>query len=154
MKTFSLFFIVLCLLLTGVSHGEESGMPATYGSSITLNKSISLAYAIEHFDEINNREILLEGRVSQLCQVKGCWMVLQSGQDAVRVTFKDYGFFVPNHLKGKKVRAQGRLHVEVMEVSQARHFAQDAGKSREEIEQINEPVEEYRFVATAVEFQP
>ncbi|MDH3975239.1 MAG: DUF4920 domain-containing protein [Deltaproteobacteria bacterium] len=154
MKTFSLFFIMLCLLVTGVSNGEKSGAPATYGSSITLNKSVSLAYAIEHFDEIKNREVLLEGKVSKLCQVKGCWMVLQSEQGAVRVTFKDYGFFVPDDLKGKKVRAQGRLHVEIMEVSQARHFAQDAGKSREEIEKIKEPIKEYRFVATAVEVQP
>jgi len=154
MKTFSLLSIVLCLLVTGVSHGSESWTPATYGSSITLKTSISLSYAIEHFDEVKNREILLEGRVSKLCQVKGCWMVLQSEQGAVRVTFKDYGFFVPQLLKGKKVRAQGRLHVEIMEVSQARHFAQDAGKSREEIEKINVPIKEYRFIATAVEVQP
>ena len=99
---------------------------------------------------MKHKEILLEGKVSKICEKKGCWMALEGEGGSIRVTFKNYSFFVPKEVVEKRVQAQGVLSEEVMEISEARHYAQDAGKSEAEIQQIRQPSKEYRFVATAV----
>jgi len=81
-------------------------------------------------------------------------MVLKGTNNSIRVTFKDYGFFVPKDIDEKLVQAQGVLSEEVMNISQARHFAKDAGQSAAEIQRIKQKSKEYRFIATAVKILP
>ncbi|MBK7110455.1 MAG: DUF4920 domain-containing protein [Bacteroidetes bacterium] len=70
--------------------------------------------------------------------------------ESMRVSFKDYGFFVPKDLEGKQVIVQGVAEVKTISVDDQRHFAEDAGKTKEEIESITEPQEELVFVADGV----
>ena len=44
----------------------------------------------------------------------------------------------------------GKAFKEVTTVEELRHYAEDEGKSEEEIAAITEPVEEYKFVADGV----
>ncbi len=150
MKSKLLCVLISALLFLGVSSADEIVAPGHYGAEITLDAPVTVGYAIGHIDELKEREILLKGQVAKVCENKGCWMVLQSDQGEVRVTFKDYGFFVSPELIDQQVWAQGRLYEETLDISQARHFAKDAGASQEELQKIDQPVREYRFVATAV----
>ena len=44
------------------------------------------------------------GKIIDVCTKKGCWMKLDMGNNnAVRVTFKDYGFFVPTDASGEVI---------------------------------------------------
>ena len=70
--------------------------------------------------------------------------------NTMRVTFKDYGFFVPKDISGKKIIFEGTPEVTTTSVDEQRHYAQDAGKSKEEIAKISEPKRELTFVATGV----
>ena len=96
--------------------------------------------------------VKIQGEITQTCSKKGCWMTLAvKGQDELRVTFKDYGFFVPKEgVEGKSAIVEGQLIKSVTEVETLRHFAEDAGKSKEEIAAITEPKEEYSFIASGV----
>jgi hypothetical protein len=49
--------------------------------------------------------------VERNCTTKGCWMQVAPapGEKGVRVTFKDYGFFIPLNSKGMKVKAVGTI---------------------------------------------
>ena len=70
---------------------------------------------------------------------------------AMKVRFRDYGFFVPKHgLEGKEVVMQGRAKKEVTDVDMLRHYAEDAGKSKEEIAEITEPEMSWTFEADGV----
>ncbi len=149
---------ILILLIMGLCAGyalaNESQQVSTFGKEITLSSAMTVEQAIRDINKLENREVLLEGTVSKLCEVKGCWMVLEGGNSSIRVTFKNYDFFVPKDIAGRSVQAQGVLSEEIMGISQARHFAKDAGKSDAEIQQIQQPTKEYRFVATAVKILP
>lgn len=79
-------------------------------------------------------------------------MDLPNGE-SMRVTFKDYGFFVPKNAHGYPVVLEGEAVKVVTDVASLRHYAQDGGASAEEIENITEPKEEYTFVATGVLIQ-
>lgn len=152
MKT--LFHTMFMLVLLSGGAYAESGQSQRYGGAITLKEPVSVQYAVENFMRLGGKELLLEGTVTKVCEMKGCWMGLRSADSELRVTFKNYGFFVSPKLIDRMVWAQGRLHEEVMTVGQARHFARDAGLPESEVEKITQPVKEYRFVATAVEERP
>jgi hypothetical protein len=94
--------------------------------------------------------IKVEATVAEVCKMKGCWMVLTEGDLAVRTTFKDYGFFVPKDLPGRVVAAEGLLSRTVTPEADARHFAEDAGASPEEIARIVGDQEGWSFVADSV----
>ena len=94
------------------------------------------------------------GKVSGVCQAKGCWMNIVSDADTSKtemfVQFKDYGFFMPKDLAGKEVVMKGKAYMEVTSVEDLRHFAEDEGLSKEEIEKITEPKTELKFMASGV----
>lgn len=140
----------LCLFGVSASFADNAKQPGQYGGEITLTQAYSVDDAIAQYASLKDQEILLEGKVTKVCQMKGCWMAFKSQVGLVRVTFKDYGFFVSEGLVGKEVLAQGVMFEETMSVSEARHYAEDAGMPKEEIEKITEPVREFRFVAAAV----
>jgi len=68
----------------------------------------------------------------------------------MRITFRDYGFFVPKDASGKEVIIQGIAKKEVTSVEELRHYAEDAGESEEAIAAITEPEENIVFVADGV----
>lgn len=89
--------------------------------------------------------------VTDVCQAKGCWMKLnlEDGTQAM-VRFKDYGFFVPKDIGGKEVVVDGKAFVDMMTVEDQRHYAEDEGKSEEEVASITEPKKTYSFEASGV----
>ena len=96
-------------------------------------------------------EVVIEAEILECCRKKGCWMTIDMGEGkSMRVTFKDYGFFVPLNADGRVATLKGAASVDTVDVETLRHFAEDAGKSKEEIEAITEPEYELTFEATGV----
>ncbi len=150
----AIFIFMIITLYAGYALANDYKHVSTFGKEITISHSISVEHAINNFNKLKNKEILIEGMVGKVCEVKGCWMVLKGANDSIRVTFNDYGFFVPKDIDEKSVQAQGVLSKEVMNISEARHFAKDAGQSAAEIQHIKQKSKEYRFIATAVKILP
>ena len=74
----------------------------------------------------------------------------QQADKSIRVTFKDYGFFVPASLQGKDVVLNGQLFEKVENVELQKHYLEDQGASREQILKITEDKKTYHFVASGV----
>lgn len=95
--------------------------------------------------------VKMTGTIGKSCQVNGCWMNVDRGGEPMRVTFKDYSFFIPKgDLSGREVVLEGKAELETTSVEDLKHFAEDEGKSEEEIAQITEPKTEVVFEATGV----
>lgn len=98
-------------------------------------------------DTINSK---IKATIKEVCPVKGCWMTLDIGNDEeMMVRFKDYGFFMPLNAEGDVV-INGKMFVEEMSVEDQKHYAEDAGKTEEEILAINQPKKVYAFEANGV----
>ena len=98
-------------------------------------------------------EAQLKANVEAVCQTKGCWMNLvddSAGDAAIFVKFKDYGFFMPKDIAGEVVVVRGIAYKEVTSVEELKHYAEDEGKSQEEIDAITEPEFSYAFIADGV----
>lgn len=102
-------------------------------------------------DSVN---VIMRAKVADVCQAKGCWMniVDPTGTSAeeIFVQFQDYGFFMPKDIAGQEVIVEGKAYKQETTVEELRHYAEDAGKSAEEIAAITEPVMEKKFMATGV----
>lgn len=125
---------------------ERFGAPLVLSAARTLPVETLLASA-ERYDGATLR---VEGPVSEVCAKKGCWMTLGSGEPRMRVTFQDYGFFVPTDAGGARVRVEGVFRIEETPVDEARHYLEDAGRHAEAAA-ITAPVRSYTLVATGVE---
>lgn len=89
--------------------------------------------------------------IKDVCSKKGCWMKLGlDNSEETMVRFKDYGFFMPLDSKGKEVIVEGKAFIKEVPVDELKHYAEDAGKSKEEIDKITEPKVEFAFEATGV----
>lgn len=119
-----------------------------YGAGVKSTVYIPLSQAVA--EKKFNTTVALKATVVEVCQVKGCWMILVDGDTKVRVTFKDYGFFMPKNLAGAVVVVEGVLSEEVLSEKDARHYAEDAGKSKAEIAKIKGDQRELGFEATGV----
>jgi len=96
-------------------------------------------------------DMKIEGKVVDVCKKKGCWMTLEMANgEPMRVTFKDYAFFMPMDIVGKKVVLDGVAKKQTISVETLRHYAEDAKKSPEEVAKITDPKKELAFEAKGV----
>lgn len=123
-----------------------------YGAPVAAEgETLAVASALDRATELNGKTVRLSGLVTAACQAKGCWMALAAGDGReMRVTFRDYGFFVPKDLPGATVIAEGTLEVREVSVEEQRHLASDAGRPKAEIEAILSPKTETALVADGV----
>ncbi|PJC07231.1 MAG: DUF4920 domain-containing protein, partial [Flavobacteriaceae bacterium CG_4_9_14_0_8_um_filter_34_30] len=80
----------------------------------------------------------------------GCWMKMDLGEKEVMIKFKDYAFFMPKDIAGKEVILNGKAFIEEMSIEDQKHFAEDAGKSEDEIADIKESKRTLSFVSDGV----
>ncbi|MCW8195934.1 DUF4920 domain-containing protein [Proteobacteria bacterium 005FR1] len=122
-----------------------------YGQQLSGRSPVSVVSAIQQLDANDRLAVTVRGQVDSVCQVKGCWMGFATEAGDVRVTFKDYGFFVPFSVLGKSVVAEGELEKVTLSLAESKHLVEDAGGDPA---QVVEPIVEYRLVATGVKVDP
>jgi len=151
-----IFFALLVLTAFACSNSKDSSIEGTlvgkYGEEITEEGTISTEKMVAMLDESDSVVVKVKGEITATCAMKGCWMnlVMPDGEE-MRVTFKDYGFFVPTEgMEGNLAIIDGVVTKTLTDVETLRHYAQDAGKPQTEIDAITEDKEELAFVANGV----
>jgi len=134
--------LIAALTTTSALASQQYGapMPGT-GEAVSLASAIAQAEAADGF------EGKIRGRVTEVCRKKGCFMILTDAEQYARVTFKDYGFFIPTDTGSVESTAYGRLEVVSLSREEAAHFAADAGQNPN----AATAKREYSIVATSVE---
>lgn len=133
---------------------KEKRNYASFGEKIDDSGAISVSELSKEYAKLSEGDTLtvkFEGNINEVCKKKGCWMTvtLEDGQDAF-IRFKDYGFFVPLNADSSYTVVSGKAFVNEVSVEELRHFAQDAGRSEEEIANITSPKREFAFTADGV----
>ncbi|HET8859299.1 DUF4920 domain-containing protein [Marivirga sp.] len=161
MRKLFLSFILLSLFTIACNQKEQSEgnsqanevlkEESFLGESFKLEEETKLINLVSEMENSDSVIATIEAKVTEVCQAKGCWMKVNlPNGESMRVTFKDYGFFMPKDLAGKSVKMHGVAKKEETDVETLKHFAEDAGKSEDEIAQITEPKMDYKFVASGV----
>jgi hypothetical protein len=141
-----LFILSLMVLIASVTIAQDH-----FGKQISKEGAINTDELVNQMDGKKELNTKVEGKVLEVCQMKGCWMMLELPEgESMRVKFKDYAFFVPKDIAGKSVVIQGTASTVTTSVDELRHYAEDAGASEEEIAEITEPKTELAFEAEGV----
>ncbi|MBI3181790.1 MAG: DUF4920 domain-containing protein [Myxococcales bacterium] len=142
--------IPVALLLLALPASAEEVVKR--GEKLKGAPAVTLAEVLKAPQKHEGKTLCLEGKVRKNCERKGCWMELADSEKGpgVRVTFKDYGFFVPLDSAGKLAKVEGEVKVRELSEEDAKHYESEGafiarspdGKARE-----------VQLVATGVELR-
>lgn len=135
-----ILFPTVLLALTGLAHAGE---PARYGAPLPATTAIPVAAAVAAFDQHAGKPQRYSGRITQVCQNQGCWMMLEDNGQAARVMFKDHAFLIPKDSTG---------HAEVVGVLSRKELTPEQVEHlRAESKGLEVSPVEYRIVAEGAE---
>ena len=156
-----LFYLLIPVLsLTACSQSSETTEEENtelegdhYGpKEVKTGDAISVSDMLEaHAKKGKKAKYTFEGTITEVCSKAGCWVNVDDGQGGTfMVRFKDH-FTIPTETEvGTKAIFHGEAFDDEVSVELLQHFAEDAGKSQEEIDAITEPEQSLGFTADGV----
>ena len=119
-----LFLPVLLLSVAGLVHAGDA---KTYGEPIPSEGAVvPISTAAADVDAHAGEPRRYSGRITEVCQKEGCWMMLEDDGQAARVLMRDHAFSVPKDASGQ-AEVYGVLSVKQLSPEAAEHLAEDAG---------------------------
>jgi len=142
------YFLIIWFSLIGLNSCDSANQKwESFGAKISSESVEGSRAMMEKVTTTDSIPVKFEAEIAEVCQMKGCWMTLKTDDgSSIRVTFKDYGFFVPKDAGGKKVIIEGKAISSNLDEETARHYAKDAGKEFDE----NSSLTEISVVASGV----
>ena len=107
----------------GTDVVAEQAAPSLFGEEFNADGAADInSIDPSSIAESDSLDAVVYGTVKEVCQVKGCWMKLNIGNDIeVMVNFKDYGFFVPKDIVGKNVLVNGEAYKRTISINELKH---------------------------------
>lgn len=122
-----------------------------YGAKVDASGAIAMSELPAMLEKNDNIDTKIKATVLDVCPKKGCWLSIAVNDSTTAfVKMKDYAFFLPVAAKGKTVVMDANIQMKTISVAEQQHYAEDAKKSREEIEAITQPKKEIRVLAKGI----
>lgn len=148
--TITLVATLFCFNLYAQPNSTPAVKGTNYGVKIVNKGAIEVDVLEQKLETTNTFKGKFKGTVVSVCEKKGCWMKLaQTDGEGIMIRF-DYKFFMPLNIVGKDVVIDGVAKVTTTSVEDLKHYAEDEGKSKEEIAKITEPKKEIEITAKGV----
>ena len=126
---------------------EVSDTHEVFGAPLPeKDEFVTIETLVEKSEVYDGKNVLVTTRIARVCQKKGCFFLAQAGAETVRISFQDYGFFIPTDSGGKTVTLAGTFERKPLSREEAVHYAEDAGEPVPE----TIPAYQYTIVATGV----
>ena len=150
-KIFFSAFILAALTVTAQDKEKiQAAKGVVYGEVSNHDKSIAA-------DDVKGKlvndqyEGQIKARVVEVCKAEGCWIkVARKDGSTMMVRAKDHKFLMPENIVGKTVLIEGAATVKETTEEMRKHYAEDAGKSKEEIAKIKGSEKDVQFAAKGV----
>ena len=102
-----------------------------YGENMPKGKAVDISAASKNLAAYANKPAKFKGRITQVCKMEGCWLMIESNAQAARIKTKDHAFVIPKDSKGEAI-VFGELKRVELKPEVAKHLAEDAGTSASE----------------------
>ncbi len=123
-------------------HGHQHAPPAAtpvqttadgavYGAKLpeTLPATVSLDSVVAKPEALLGKAGAFSGRITQVCQKQGCWLVLGADNgEFARVFMHDHAFSVPKDAAGEAI-VYGTLGEKTLSAEEAEHLKKDGAKA-------------------------
>lgn len=140
---FSLLVAVAAMVIVNAQDAESAKPGVTYGKYSEEGVKPISVNDLEKKMSDNKFDGKIQGKVVEVCQAMGCWAKLKKEDGStVMIKVKDHEFAMPMDIVGRTVVVEGKAELKETSVEMLKHYAEDAGKSKEEIEKIKDPRKE------------
>lgn len=158
--------LALCLFLAACSTavaGDKAAAPATappaaeadgwaaYGTPFSTDTVVtSAADLFASPADFVGKSVRVEGRVADVCQKMGCWMVIAEGDQSMRVLMKDHAFSVDKQGAGSTCQIDGIVEAKTIDPKTVEHFESESAEGAVIPEKQAKSDVVYQFVAAGV----
>lgn len=128
MKYLSILALCACILAVSLA-GEKK-----YGKEITLKEKTKISDIIANPEKYDGKRVLVEGPITDVCKMRGCWIRLGSDKEFETMTFKveDGVIVFPMEVKGKTAIAEGVVSITTtsveQQIEQGKKHAKESGE--------------------------
>ena len=154
--------LISFLLVSSVLAGTESTAVLRLSEAVEIGpnyevfgapmpdktQGLSLTDLIAQKQSYRGKEVRVSATIKQVCQAKGCFFIATQDDNWARITFSDYGFFVPTNTANSRVLIKGIFSEIELSNTQAQHYRADLG-SGEDLED-DRSSSEYSIIASSV----
>jgi hypothetical protein len=144
--------------VAGEVAAAEDGAKTEWDAFGTLSETGEVMSAAALLDDPAphvGKTLAVEGRVADVCQKAGCWMVVTDGDRNMRVRMKDHGFAVAKDGTGRDCRVHGEVVEIEVDPATVAHFKSESAKP-EEMPEAALPEDAkvtYELIASAVQLK-
>lgn len=158
MKKVIFYLLIIPIFIACTSKGQEDRETemVSYGpAKVDIKKAIPTNDMLAQMKDVNGeKQFTIDAEISEVCSKAGCWInVKKPDGSTFMVRFKDHFTIPPKTAVGTKAYLSGKAYWDTIPVDMLQHFAEDAGKTKEEIEKITEPKFELAFEADGITFE-
>jgi hypothetical protein len=124
----------LALLVSLLVGAGPARAAETFGGGVSAGETTSIQKILADPDAYVGQRVRIEGQVSDVCPMKGCWMEIAEPEgDRLRVKVEDGVIIFPKDAKGKRAVAEGVLEELPMDREQyvrwMSHLAEERGET-------------------------
>lgn len=106
----------------------------TYGEGVTPGETTSISKILAQPDAYVGQRVRVEGKVTEVCPMKGCWMeIAETERDRIRIKVEDGVIVFPKEAEGKRAVAEGVVESLSLDreryVSWMSHLAEERGET-------------------------
>lgn len=149
-----LLCLVTVLIMGFALMAQPPKGPAKKGMNFGAKTTVAGAVAANELTNMladkATADVKVKGKVVEVCKAEGCWIRMETANGPMLIKMKDHAFMVPLALNGKTIVADGTAELKETSVEMLRHYAEDAGKTKEQIEAITAPKKEIILQAKGI----
>ena len=142
--------LLLGFILMAQPPEGEANTGMAFGEKITADNAIPVNDLVAKLQSTNTIDVKVTGKVVEVCKAEGCWLRMETANGPMMIKMKDHKFLVPLAMNGKTIVVDGTAKLKETSVDMLKHYAEDAGKSKEEIAAIKEPKKEITMQAKGI----
>src|SRR5690606_11466890 len=99
--------LTIILLTSAVCFAQSE----KYGKEIELTEKTMISNILSNPEEYLGKSVLVEGEITDVCAMAGCWMKLKSDKEGeIRIKVKDGDIVFPVEAKGSKAVVEGTVY--------------------------------------------
>src|SRR5262249_2266511 len=119
------------LMVTILAAGLMSAAEIKLGKPLTFDKSMPVATLLAHPDDYVGRTVQVKGKITEACQMMGCWLDLVNDEgQKVHVKVNDGEIVFPKDSVGKTAITEGKLTKSELTKEQAIARAREEAKEK------------------------
>ena len=147
------FILALMFLVSSPALADDGGWTHFGADFKTAEAPVMAKALLDNPEPYVNKTITVQGRVADVCQKAGCWMVIADGDKTMRIRMAKHAFSVAKDGTGSTCQVQGEVVTRKVEASQVAHFQSESRNKDVMPEKNAKEGVTYEMVATGVAFQ-